>query len=71
MPSAALTSSSTDADGADDVNTGRPAARAAAIARALLPVSSSTSAPGPTNVIPAAAQAAARSGFSDRNPYPG
>ena len=44
---AAATSSSTDADGADDVSTGSPAARAAAIARALLPVSSSTSALGP------------------------
>ena len=64
-------SSSTDADGADEVSTGSPAARAAAIARDLLPVSSSTSAPGPTNVMPAAAHAAARSGFSERNPYPG
>ena len=66
--SAAATSSSTDADGAEDVSTGRPASRAAAIARDLLPVSSSTSALGPTNVMPAAAQAAARSGFSDRKP---
>ncbi len=65
---AADTSSSTDADGADDVRTGRPASRAAAIARDLLPVSSSTSALGPTNVIPASAQAAASSGFSDKNP---
>ena len=62
------TSSSTEADGADDVSTGSPASRAAAIARALLPVSSSTSALGPTNVMPAAAHAAARSGFSDKNP---
>ena len=62
------TSSSTDADGADDVSTGSPAARAAAIARALLPVSSSTSAPGPTNVMPAAAHAAARSGILREEP---
>ena len=41
---------------------------AAAIARALLPASSSTSRPGPTKVMPASAHACARSGFSDRNP---
>ena len=41
---------------------------AAAIARDLLPASSRISAPGPTNVMPAAAHAAARSGFSDRKP---
>ena len=68
MPSAADISSSTEADGADDMSTGRPAARAAAMARDLFPVSSSTPAPGPTNVMPAAAHAAARSGFSDKNP---
>ena len=45
--------------------------RDTAMARALFPVSSSTSAPGPTKVMPASAHAAARSGFSDRNPYPG
>jgi hypothetical protein len=38
-----------------------PASRAAVIARDLLPVSLSTSALGPTNVMPAAAQAAAKS----------
>ncbi len=68
---AAAISSSTDADGADEFSTGNPAARAAAIARDLLPVSSRISALGPTNVMPAAAHAAARSGFSDRKPYPG
>ena len=47
---------------------GAPASRAAAIARALLPVSSSTSAEGPTNVIPASTHARANSGFSDMNP---
>ena len=41
---------------------------AAAIARALLPVRFSTSAGGPTNVMPAAVQASARAGFSDRKP---
>ena len=37
-------------------------------ARALLPVSSSTSEVGPTKVMPAAAQASASCGFSDRKP---
>ena len=64
----AATSSSTDADGAADANTGNPASRAAAIARALFPVSSRMCAPGPTNVIPASAHAVANSGFSERNP---
>ncbi len=71
MSAAAATSSSTEADGADESSTGRPASCAAAIARALLPVSSSTWAPGPTKVMPASAHAAASSGFSERNPYPG
>ena len=57
--------------GADDVRTGRPASRAAATARDLFPVSSRTSALGPTKVISAFAQAAANSGFSDKKPYPG
>ena len=43
MPPRAASSSSTDADGSDDASTGSPAPRAAAIARALLPVSSNTS----------------------------
>ena len=47
---------------------GTPAALAAAIARALLPVSSSTSAVGPMKVMPALAQASARAGFSERKP---
>ena len=68
MVLAASHNSSTDTEGTDELNTGRPAARAAAIARDLLPVSSSTSALGPTNVIPAAAQAVASSGFSERKP---
>ena len=67
----AATSSSISADGADDPSTGRPASRAAAMARDLSPVRCSTSGGGPTNVMPASAQACARSGFSDRNPYPG
>ena len=61
-------SSSTEAVGSEDANTGSPAARAAAIALALLPVSSSTPALGPMKVMPAAAQAAASSGFSERKP---
>ena len=54
-----------------EVITGSPDALAAAIALALLPASSRMSAGGPTKVIPARAQPSARSGFSDRNPYPG
>ena len=68
MSSAARTSSSTSAEGSDEPSTGRPAARAAATARALLPVSSRISALGPTNVMPASSQARASSGFSDRKP---
>ena len=71
MDSDALISASMSVDGSDDSSTGSPAARAAAIARALFPVSSSTSADGPTKVIPASAHAPANSGFSERNPYPG
>ncbi|CFE37301.1 Uncharacterised protein [Mycobacterium tuberculosis] len=68
MPAATDSSSSTEADGAEDISTGKPASRAAAMARDLFPASSSTSALGPTKLMPAAAHAAARSGFSDRNP---
>jgi hypothetical protein len=68
IDSDAVTNSSTDDDGGDEFSTGRPAARAAAIARALFPVSSSISALGPMNVIPASAQASANCGFSERNP---
>ena len=68
MPSAAATSSSTSVLGGALASTGSPAARAASIARALLPVSCSTEAGGPTNVRPASAQAWARSGFSERKP---
>ncbi len=69
--SAAATSASTSVEGSTEARVGTPAALAAAIARALLPVRVSTSALGPMNVMPAAAQASARAGFSDRNPYPG
>ena len=65
---AASTSASTSVDGSTDASVGTPAALAAAIARALLPVSVSTSADGPTKVMPALAQASARAGFSDRKP---
>ena len=47
---------------------GTPASLAAAIARALLPVSVSTSAVGPTKVMPAFAHASASAGFSERKP---
>ena len=65
---AAATSSAGSVPGAMLCSVGTPAARAAAIARALLPVSSSTSALGPTKVTPAAAHASASCGFSDRKP---
>ena len=68
MASAAASSASTSVDGSTDSSTGTPAALAAAIARALLPVRVSTSALGPMKVIPAAAHASARAGFSDRKP---
>ena len=66
--SAAATSSSTSVEGSTEASVGTPAALAAAIARALLPVSVSTSAVGPTKVMPALAQASASAGFSDRKP---
>lgn len=68
MSSAAATSASKSEDGSLDRSTGSPAALAAAMARALLPVSSSTCAAGPMKVMPSRAQAAARSGFSERKP---
>ncbi len=71
MSAEAATSVSTSSDGWEDLSTGTPASRAAATARDLLPVRFSTAAGGPTNVIPASEQAAARSGFSDMKPYPG
>ena len=68
MDSDAVTNSSTEAEGSEDASTGNPAALAAAMARALFPVSSNTSADGPTNVMPSATHAAASSGFSERKP---
>jgi hypothetical protein len=47
---------------------GTPAALAAAIARALLPVSSRIVDVGPTKVMPALAHASASAGFSERKP---
>ena len=61
-------SASTSVDGSTDCRVGTPAALAAAMAVALLPVSVRTSADGPMNVIPARAQASASAGFSERNP---
>ncbi len=55
----------------DPSSTGRPASRAAALAWILSPIRSITSGEGPTKVIPASAQARAKSAFSERNPYPG
>ena len=71
MASADAVITSTSADGSEDSSTGTPAALAAATAVALLPAISRTEAEGPMNVIPASAQAWARPGFSDKNPYPG
>ena len=68
MAPAASTSTARSALGSLDAIAGSPAARAAAIALALLPASSRMSAGGPTKVIPARAQPSASSGFSDRNP---
>ncbi len=48
--------------------TGTPAATAAVRAATLLPSVVITSGVGPTNTMPAAAQARANSGFSDRKP---
>ena len=67
-PPADATRASASVDGSTEANVGTPAALAAAIARALLPVSVRISAVGPMNVMPAFAQASARAGFSDRNP---
>ena len=61
-------SASASVPGSTDASVGTPAAFAAAIARALLPVSVSTSAVGPMKVMPAFAQASASRGFSDRKP---
>ena len=68
-PSAAASISwSTSVDGSTEASVGTPAALAAAIARALLPVSVRTSAVGPMKVMPALAHASASAGFSERNP---
>ena len=51
--------------------TGTPAALTCSLARILSPMTSSALTPGPTNTMPAASHARARSAFSERNPYPG
>ena len=68
MSAAAASTVSTSSLGSEPRRVGSPACFAAAIARALLPVRLSTSAGGPMKVMPAAVQASARSGFSDRKP---
>ena len=68
ISSAPATSASKSAEGGVDWSVGIPADRAASSARTLLPASSSTSAGGPMKVMPADAQARARSGFSLRKP---
>ncbi len=71
MASAPAMSSSMSLDAGVDASTGTPAAIACSLAVTLLPAISSTLVGGPMKVIPASAAAWARSGFSDRNPYPG
>ena len=68
ISSAPATKSSTSEEGGVDFRVGMPASLAAASARTLLPANCKTSAGGPMNVIPAASQARARSGFSLRKP---
>ena len=48
--------------------TGTPAPATSSLARALCPMTRMASGDGPTQTKPAAAQASARSGFSDRKP---
>ena len=67
MASAAAASTSRSVVGSALVRVGRPASRAAAMARALLPARWSADAGGPMNVMPFAAHSA-RSGFSDMKP---
>ena len=49
-------------------STGTPAAATTSLARALWPMTRMASGGGPTQTMPAAAQASARAGFSDRKP---
>jgi len=55
-------------DPSEPGTTGTPALATVCLARILSPIASIAEAGGPTNAIPAAAQAAANSVFSDRNP---
>ena len=48
--------------------TGTPASPTSSLARALCPMTRMASGDGPTQTMPAAAQASGRSGFSDRKP---
>jgi hypothetical protein len=69
--SAPAISSSMSFEAGVEASTGTPAAMACSFAVTLLPAISSTWLPGPMNVMPASAAAWARSGFSERKPYPG
>jgi hypothetical protein len=51
--------------------TGTPVAIIAWRAETLFPIRRIAAAPGPMKTMPAASQASGRSGFSERNPYPG
>ncbi len=65
------TSAGEDRASAVPASTGNPASWAIRRAAVLSPNFRSMAGVGPTNVIPASAQACAKSAFSDRNPYPG
>ena len=71
ITAAASCASAGDITTPDWRSTGSPASLAASRARILLPVSSSTAGGGPTKTSPASSQAAAKSGLSERKPYPG
>ncbi len=52
-------------------STGTPASATVCLAGTLAPIAAIAFAGGPTQVSPASQTAAAKSAFSDRNPYPG
>ena len=67
ISSASVTVPATTAPG----STGTPAADTVSLPRTLCPMIRIDSGVGPTQMIPAWAQASGSAGFSERNPYPG
>ena len=57
--------------GSPSGTTGTPASLAIRFASSLSPPARNAAGGGPTQMIPAASTASAKSGFSARNPYPG